>query len=150
MSLIVEVVARLLLAPALIVAAALLVKGSSTVGDGFSAGVVVALAVALQYLSLGPERAEDALPVLRQADRVAVAGLLIALAVAFAPLVVGEPPFSHLPGPDAESIRFGTLDLSTLLLYDVAVFLLVVGALVSLVHDLAHRRSSHDGAEDAS
>lgn len=149
MSTLVEAVARLLLAPALVVAAALLVKGSSDVGDGFSAGVVVTLALALQYLALGPERAEEELPVLRQADRVAVAGLLLALATAFAPLAFGEPPFTHLPGPDAAAVRFGTLEVSTLLLFDVAVFLLVVGALASLLHDLARPHTAGEPGERA-
>ena len=41
--------------PALMLAAALIVKGYTDVGDGFSAGVIVALAVGLRYVVLGPE-----------------------------------------------------------------------------------------------
>ena len=54
------------------VAAAIIVKGYGDVGDGFSAGVIVALAVALRYVTLGAERAERTLPVLRHAPAVAV------------------------------------------------------------------------------
>ena len=43
-----RVVARMLLAPILVVALAILVKGFVDVGDGFSAGVVAALGILLQ------------------------------------------------------------------------------------------------------
>ena len=48
-----RMVARLLLAPVLVVAAAVLVKGYADVGDGFAAGVIAALGVLLQYLAFG-------------------------------------------------------------------------------------------------
>ena len=43
MSAIIDVVAPRLLAPAVMVAAAIIVKGYTDVGDGFSAGVIVQL-----------------------------------------------------------------------------------------------------------
>jgi multicomponent Na+:H+ antiporter subunit B len=132
-----ETVARLLLAPALMVAFAILVKGYVDVGDGFSAAVVVVLAVALQYLVLGAQRAEAEIPLLRHAPRLAVAGLLIALAAGFFPLLFGDPLFSHEPGVGERPVRVGRLELMTPVLFDVGVFLLVAGALIALVHHLA-------------
>ncbi len=131
---VVRVVARLLLAPSVVVAAALIVKGYAAVGDGFAAGVVVSLSVALLYIGLGARAAEDAVPVLRHAPKVMVAGLLLALGTGFFPLLFGEPPFSHRPGPGQHVIKIGTLELFTPLLFDIAVFLLVVGSLSVLVH----------------
>ena len=55
-SVVFEVIAPRLLGPAFVVAAALLVKGYTDVGDGFSAGVIVGLAIGLRYVVLGPER----------------------------------------------------------------------------------------------
>ena len=136
MSVIVEVVAPRLLGPAVMVAAAIIVKGYVDVGDGFSAGVVVALAVALRYVTLGPERAERSLPVLRHAPVIAAAGLLLALAVGFFPVVIGEPPFTHYPRPGDDVVHVGTLELTTAVAFDVGVFLLVAGALVEVVHQL--------------
>ena len=78
MTVVIERLAQRLLAPALIVAAALIVKGYADVGDGFSAGVIVALAIALQYIALGAERVEAMLPVLRAAPAAAIGGLLVA------------------------------------------------------------------------
>ena len=78
------------------VAAAIIVKGYTDVGDGFSAGVIVALAIALRYVTLGPERAERSLPILRHAPVVAAGGLLLALAVGFCPRRCRRPAV-HAP-----------------------------------------------------
>ena len=86
MSIVLDVIAPRLLAPALMIAAAIIVKGYADVGDGFSAGVIVALAITLRYITVGTERAEFSLPILRHAPVVATCGLLIALAVGFLPV----------------------------------------------------------------
>jgi multicomponent Na+:H+ antiporter subunit B len=136
-SVILEVVAPRLLGPAVMVAAAIIVKGYVDVGDGFSAGVVVALAVALRYVTLGAERAERSLPLLRHAPAVAAAGLLLALAIGFFPVALGEPPLTHYPRTGESVVEIGTLELSTAVAFDVGVFLLVAGALVEVIHQLA-------------
>ena len=136
MSVILEVVCPRLLGPAVMVAAAIVVQGYGDVGDGFSAGVVVALAVALRYVTLGAERTERTLPVLRYAPWVAVFGLLLALAIGFFPVVVGEPPFTHFPRPGEHVVEIGTLELTTAFAFDLGVFLLVAGALVEVIHQL--------------
>ncbi len=137
MSVIIEVIAPRLLGPALMVALALIVKGYTDVGDGFSAGVIVALAIALRYIALGRERAERSLPVLRRAPELATIGLLVALAVGFFPVISGDPPFTHLPPPGESVVKIGTLELITAVAFDLGLFLLVTGVLVTLVHQLA-------------
>jgi multicomponent Na+:H+ antiporter subunit B len=132
-----ERVAPRLLGPALMVAAAIIVKGYTDVGDGFSAGVIIALAVALRYVTLGVEGAERTLPILRHAPTVAVVGLLTALACGFFGVALGDPPFTHQPGPGEHAIKIGTLELITAVAFDIGVVLLVSGALVTLVHQLA-------------
>ena len=130
-------VARLVWGPSLVVAADLIVKGYNEVGDGFAAGVVVVLATALTYVALGASGAERALPFLRHAPKLAVGGLLLALVAGFFPLLLGEPPFSHRPGPGAHVATVGSLELFTPVLFDVGVFLLVVGVLTVMLHHLA-------------
>ena len=137
MSIAVRTIARLLLAPSLVVAVAIMVKGYSDVGDGFSAGVIVALAVSRQYVASGARRAEAELPLLRRAPLVAGAGLLLALAVGFFPVLTGKPIFTHWPPPGVHPITIGTLEILTAVVFDVGVFLLVVGVIVILVHQLA-------------
>jgi multicomponent Na+:H+ antiporter subunit B len=136
-SVVIEIIAPRLLGPALMVALALIVKGYADVGDGFSAGVIVALAIALRYIALGRERAERSLPILKYAPAVAAIGLLAALAVGTFPVVFGDPPFTHLPPPGESVVTIGTLELITAVAFDVGLFLLVTGVLVTLVHQLA-------------
>lgn len=129
-------VARMLLAPVVMVALAILVKGYVDVGDGFAAGIIAALGMLLQYVAFGRAAVERALPV-RHAPRLAVAGLLIALAVAFVPVLLGGAPLEHSPAPGAHVTTVGTIELITAVLFDVGVFALVVGVCVAVISYLA-------------
>jgi multisubunit Na+/H+ antiporter MnhB subunit len=131
------VIAPRLLGPAFVVAAALLVKGYTDVGDGFSAGVIVGLAISLRYVVLGPEATERGLPILHHAPAGVAIGLLAALAVGFAPVLFGDPPFTHVPGPGEEVVHIGTLELLSAVAFDVGLFVLVASVLVLLVHHLS-------------
>jgi multisubunit Na+/H+ antiporter MnhB subunit len=142
---VIATVAPKLLGPALMLAAALIVRGYADVGDGFSAGVVVALAVALRYVALGVEEAERGLPILRRAPVALAAGLLIALASGFFSVALGDPPFTHQPPPGAHVVKIGMLELITAVAFDIGVLLLVVGALVVLVHHLARLMGERSG-----
>lgn len=139
-----QVVVRLLLAPAIVVAAAVLVKGYSSVGDGFSAGVIAALGVLAVYLAFGAREADRLLPV-RLAPVGAIVGLSIALVVTFSSVVRGKPLLTHAPPPGAEVVHVGTLELITAVAFDVGVFLLVFGAVIGILRTIALTR-----AEDAS
>jgi multisubunit Na+/H+ antiporter MnhB subunit len=136
-SVVLELIAPRLLGPALMVAMAIIVKGYADVGDGFSAGVIVATAIALRYVVLGPERTERGLPILRYAPRFVAAGLLLSLAVASIGPIRGEPPLTHVPAAGASVVHLGTLELITAVVFDLGVFLLVTASLVVLVHNLA-------------
>jgi multisubunit Na+/H+ antiporter MnhB subunit len=149
MSPILDVVAPRLLAPAIMVALALIVKGYTDVGEGFSAGVIVALAIGLRYVTLGPGRADRSLPFVRRADVVAATGLLIAFGFGFVGLLFGEPPFTHHPLPDEPVVTIGTLELTTAVGFDLGLFLLVVGSLVMLIRSLTSLLPDDSFAIDA-
>lgn len=148
-----RVIARLLLMPTVVTAAAILVKGYVEPGDGFSAGVVVALGILMQYLAFGRVQAEKLLP-LRGIGYGAFVGLLVTLAVAFRPLFVGEPFMTHWPPPGDDVIYLGTLELITAVAFDVGIFLLVVGygtgtiGLIARLVDRIERRSSEEEHQD--
>ena len=125
-------VARLLYLPTLLVGAALLVEGFVETGDGFSAGVVAALGVLLRYLAFGHEEIERFPPV-RHATAIALSGLLVALGVAAASLLLGDAVLTHYPAPGTEPVHLGTLELMTAVLFDFGVFLLVFGSVVGVV-----------------
>lgn len=131
-----RMVARSLLAPAFVVAAAILVKGYADVGDGFAAGVVASLAVLLQFLAFGRDEVAAALPV-RRSPILALCGLAICAALFVVPLVASGAPLEHWPAPGDEPLHLGTLEVVTAVLFDVGVFLLVVGAAVTIIDVLA-------------
>jgi multisubunit Na+/H+ antiporter MnhB subunit len=134
---IVELVAPRLVKPALMVGAAIIVKGYTDVGDGFSAAVIVALAVAIRYVVLGPAVAEQTMPLARHAGPIAVGGLLIALSAGFFGVLLGKPPFTHWPPPGETVQKIGTLELTTAFAFDVGLFILVTGMLVLMIGRLS-------------
>ena len=135
-SVLTRMVARGLLAPTLVVAAAILVKGYADVGDGFAAGVVAALGILLQVLAFGREEVAAALPIHR-APAVALSGLAIGAAVLTMPMLLGGAPLEHWPPPGEEPIHIGSLELISAVAFDVGVFLLVLGSAVAIIDALA-------------
>ena len=132
-----RLVSRLLLLPVLLTALAVLVKGYSSPGDGFSAGVIAAVGVLLQYVAFGYRRVERRLP-LRLAPLLAQVGLLLALLVTFLPLLWGAPVLTHWPPAGAEVLHLGSLEIITALAFDVGVFLLVFGFSLGVIDAIAH------------
>jgi len=141
-TLLTQMVARLLFPVAMVVALATLIKGYVDTGDGFTAGVIAALAVLLQVVAFGQGTVERWLP-LHRAPAVAVAGLLLALAVTFLPVALGRPILTHAPPPSARVVHLGSLELITAVAFDVGVFLLVFGFAVTTIGLIARapRRS---------
>lgn len=131
-SVLTRTVARLLLLPGLLVALGVLVKGYADPGDGFTAGVIAALAVLIQYAAFGHRAVEAALPV-RGAPALAWVGLGLSLVVALVPVALGEPILTHFPRPGGEVVTVGTLEIITAVAFDVGVFCLVVGASLGIV-----------------
>ncbi|MDA8217210.1 MAG: MnhB domain-containing protein [Dehalococcoidales bacterium] len=132
----VKVIAKLLLGPIFVVAAAVLAKGYAQVGDGFSAGLIAAIGILLQYVAFGRQETERLLP-LRFVGLLAPVGLLIALLVAFVPVMRGEPILTQAPPAGTEAAHLGTLELITALAFDVGVFLVVFGFAVAAMSALA-------------
>jgi multisubunit Na+/H+ antiporter MnhB subunit len=142
-----RVIARLLLGPTLVAAAAILVKGYIEPGDGFSAGVIAALGILVQYLAFGREEVERLLPIGRFGV-VCFTGLCLTLVVAGIPLFLGDPALTQYPRPDgAEVIYVGTLELITAVAFDLGIFLLVLGDGVGTVRLVALRISSPEGSD---
>lgn len=131
-----QMVSRMLLLPTFVVAIAVLVKGYTSVGDGFSAGVIASLGVLLQYMVFKNQKVEEALPV-RYAKPGVILGLLLVLGVTFGPLFFGQPLLTHFPPPSAEVLHFGRLEFHTAVLFDIGVFLIVLGFSVTAIRLIA-------------
>ena len=131
--------ARILLVPGCVIAIAIMIKGYADVGDGFSAGVIAALAVLLQGLAFGSSEL-DRLAVVRLAPGGAFVGLGLALTTVFVPPLFGEPIFRHWPPAGEQVTHFGALEFITPVLFDVGVFLIVYGFCVGAVHAIAREQ----------
>jgi multicomponent Na+:H+ antiporter subunit B len=135
-SILTQMVARALLAPTLVVAVAILVKGYADVGDGFAAGIVAALGVLLQVLAFGRGAVAADLP-LDRAPALALGGLALGVAVLAIPVLLGGAPLEHWPPPGDEPVHVGSLEIITAVSFDVGVFLLVLGSAVAIIDALA-------------
>lgn len=143
MTVMTQVIARLIFPASLAIAAAMLVKGYVDTGDGFSAGVIAAIAVVLQYMAFGYQSVRQTIPV-RLAPIGMVFGLLLSLGVAFVPAILGQSIFTHAPPPGGELIHLGSLEVHSAVLFDVGVFLIVFGFIVqatSMIAQIVERRT---------
>ena len=122
--------------PAIITLSAyLFLRGHDLPGGGFAAGVALAIGFLLQYLAANVRWVEDRLRILPV--RWMGAGLLIAAAtggVAALRLSVPDPSARYVTLP-----VIGAVPVATALLFDLGVFVLVVGATVVVLVALAHQ-----------
>ncbi len=138
---------RILLLPILMVALGVLVKGYADVGDGFSAGVIASLGIVLQAVAFGAAEF-DRLPLVRYAPLATFAGLFLALAVAFAPVLAGDPIFLHQPEYGSSARHFGAVEFITPVLFDIGVFLIVFGFCVGTLGAVARETVRREREQD--
>ncbi len=114
----------------------LLVRGHDLPGGGFAAGITMSIALVLQYMASGTRRIEARLRV--QPLAWAGLGLLVAVATGLGALLFGRPFltswFRYLDVP-----LLGQIPLATALIFDLGVFLLVVGATALILIAIAHQ-----------
>ncbi len=131
-----QAVARALLPISVMVGIAILIKGYTDTGDGFSAGVILSLGAVTQMACFGVG-VIDRIPLLRYAPIAAYLGIVLALGIAFVPLAFGEPLFTHWPPAGTSPVHFGTLEIITAVGFDISVCLLVFGFVVGTMTLLA-------------
>jgi multicomponent K+:H+ antiporter subunit A len=123
-SLIMKMVAQAALPVTLLFSLYLLLRGHNEPGGGFIAGLVAATAIVLQALAFGVKRTRDRLA--RLIEPAFVVGLVVAVLSGLYAMVMGDPFLTHyhayLPLPEG-----GYYHLSTTLIFDIGVFMVVVG-----------------------
>ncbi|WP_435607793.1 monovalent cation/H+ antiporter subunit A [Pseudomonas knackmussii] len=117
--------ARLLLPLALLVAVFIFLRGHNLPGGGFIAGLVTAVALILQYIACGSRWMRTRLPL--NYSRTAGLGVFIAGLTGLGSWAFGYPfltsSFGHFHLP-----LVGEFELATAMLFDLGVYLTVVGA----------------------
>ncbi|MFQ3670657.1 MAG: MnhB domain-containing protein, partial [Verrucomicrobiia bacterium] len=116
----------------------LLLRGHNFPGGGFIGGLASAMAILLYGLAVGFERAEAQLgfgPI-----KMAALGLGLAVVTSMVPMLVGQTYFEHSMF-HLELPFFGELHVGTTLLFDVGVFLVVVGITVKIIFVIARSTS---------
>ena len=148
---ILAMITRALLPFALLFSVFLLLRGHNLPGGGFIAGLMAAVALILHYVASGTEWTEKRLRL--RYTRVIALGLLIAFATGLGALAFGHPFLSatftyvHMP-------LIGEVELATAMLFDIGVFLTVIGAVMLMLSRLgvpvAHGAGDNAFAEEAS
>jgi len=133
-SLILRTATRYLVTLLLLFSIFLLLRGHNEPGGGFVGGLVAASAFALYGLAHDEAAARSALRV--DTRHLIACGLLIATLSGVAPILV-ERPF--LTGLWAEISLFGVtrLELGTPLLFDIGVYLVVLGVALTIILGMA-------------
>ncbi|MEO0681124.1 MAG: MnhB domain-containing protein [Pseudomonadota bacterium] len=139
-----QAAARILVAMMLLFSLFMLLRGHNEPGGGFIGGLIAAAAFSLLAASHGVAAARRALRAPPQ--DVAAAGVAAALIAGLIPALTGEPPFAGLwafiggaeaqAGADGAAQKPTGLPISTVLLFDIGVWLVVLGSVLSLVFAL--------------
>ncbi len=141
----VRALARVLLPVSLVLGAVQMMYGHDQAGDGFTAGVIISLAIAFWFVVYGYDETRRRLPWLRPYSLIG-AGLLI--------VIVDAAIAAVLTGSFLANVDFGRMlslplpkgfALSTSFIYEVAICLTVLGAASMTLGALGHPKDAPDG-----
>ncbi|MDQ0893631.1 Na+/H+ antiporter subunit A [Agromyces ramosus] len=132
-SILIEVLVRLLFHPAIVVSVFLLFVGHNAPGGGFAGGLLAGLALVARYLAGGRYELGEAAPV--DAGRLLGSGLLLAAGTATGSLLFGGPVFESAWFEAGVPI-LGTISIGTSTLFDIGVYLVVVGLVLDVLRSL--------------
>ncbi|WP_341919186.1 monovalent cation/H+ antiporter subunit A [Polaromonas sp. YR568] len=140
------VLVRLLLPVSVLVSAYFFMRGHNAPGGGFVAGLVMSIALLLQFIVSGTEWVEEHLRIYPR--RWIAIGLLLALATGGGAVVLGYPFMTthtaHLDLP-----LLGSLHIPSALFFDLGVFAIVLGSTMLILTSLAHQSvRSHRWVEE--
>lgn len=113
----------------------LLLRGHNLPGGGFIGGLGAAISLIMLSLAFGVQRTQRILRI--DPMQLALIGLLLSVFTALGPVLVGEAFLQHYHLKFERLPLLGTLEFGTPLLFDVGVFLVVVGVTGKLIFVLA-------------
>ena len=124
-SIILKTATRLMVGLILVFAIYLLLRGHHEPGGGFSAALVTGTAFALFAITEGPQRLRQAIRI--RPEIISAIGLALSAGSGLPVLVMGKP---YLTGA---WWSFNSLALGTPLIFDIGVFLAILGAILSVL-----------------
>ncbi len=142
--LLLRVAARLMLPLALVVSVYIYWRGHNMPGGGFIAGLITAVALVLQYMALGQARAEALLhgAAGRRFTRWIGCGLSIAGLTGIGAFLFGRPFLTSAHGHPSVPV-LGELPLASAAIFDLGVFITVVGATLLTLSVLGAASKEH-------
>lgn len=114
----------------------LFLAGHNAPGGGFIGGLMTAAAVVLMYMTYGLEAVKKIIPI--NFRHIVPIGLLIAVLTGMGSFIFGEPFLSHTFKHLHHVPIFGDLELATALLFDLGVYLTVVGITLTIILTIAN------------
>ena len=134
-------ISRLLLPMALLVAAWLFLRGHNEPGGGFIAGLVAGVALILQYIATGSGDTDRRMGW----NHVGLigAGIMIAVLTGLGSWLLGYPFLTSSYGYVSLPV-IGTFELATAMLFDLGVFLGVVGTLLLILSGIGRLHSQEE------
>ncbi len=132
-SMMLEVVVRILFHTIIIVSLYLLFAGHNLPGGGFAGGLVAGMALVMRYVAGGRYELGAAAPT--DAGRLLGIGMTIAVGCAILPLLFSAPPLTRW-FIEAETELLGHVEFVTSTLFDVGVYLVVVGLVLDVLRSL--------------
>ncbi|MET8873013.1 Na+/H+ antiporter subunit A [Nocardia sp. NPDC004604] len=147
-SMVLQITTRLVFPTIMVLSVYFFFSGHNAPGGGFAGGLTAGLALTLRYLAGGRYELGEALPV--DAGHLLGAGLALAAGTAAASLLVGAPPLSSALLEVTLPV-IGHVKVVTALLFDLGVYLIVVGLVLDVLRSLGARLDSElASAEDES
>ncbi|HWT34590.1 MAG TPA: Na+/H+ antiporter subunit A [Microbacterium sp.] len=148
-SLILEVIVRILFHTIIVISLYLLFAGHNLPGGGFAGGLVAGMALVMRYIAGGRYELGAAAPT--DAGRLLGAGMVLAVASALVPVLFGLPPLKSAVF-EAEVPLVGHLEFVTSTIFDVGVYLVVIGLVLDVLRSLGAEvdRQRWESAGDAS
>ncbi|SMQ71386.1 Na+/H+ antiporter subunit A [Agreia sp. VKM Ac-1783] len=149
-SIILEVVVRLLFHSAIVVSVYLLFAGHNIPGGGFAGGLVAGLAFVARYLAAGRFELGEAAPI--DAGKLLGFGVLFAGGTALVPIFFGVDALTST-WFEAELPVIGHVEFVTSTLFDIGVYLIVVGLALDILRSLGaeidrQQEEDHDDEGD--
>jgi multicomponent K+:H+ antiporter subunit A len=139
-------ISRPILPVAILLSIFILLRGHDLPGGGFAAGLLTAVALILQYMANGVEWTSARLRM--DFQKVVAAGVVLAALTGVGSMLFGRP-FLTLTYDYAAVPFIGSVPLSSALLFDIGVYLTVVGAVMLILQRLGHLKPEDPAEERA-